>query len=133
MKEFVSVRDYQVPEQNKFSVAVYRSRKMSYISRNESAFKCFGRMRKWNWQDPRKRWTKLEKYWKILFRKLCFSLITFCAYLVAVKVDLFVALCFLLLLGMLIGVDKRVGFRHAIEDEEYAFSYSKSRVKHRTP
>ena len=34
---------------------------------------------------------------------------------------------------MLIGVDKRVGFRHAIDDKEYAFSYSGSRIKHRTP
>ena len=133
MKEFVSVRDYQVPEQNRFSVAVYRSRKMSYINRNESAFKCFGRMRKLNWQYPRERCTKLSKYWKRLFRKLCFGLIMFCAYLVAVKVDLFLALFFHLLLGMLIGVDKIVGFWQSIDDEEYAFSYSKSRVKHRTP
>ena len=57
----------------------------------------------------------------------------FCAYLVAVKVDLFLALFFHLLLGMLIGVDKIVGFWQSIDDEEYAFSYSKSRVKHRTP
>ena len=35
------------------------------------------------------------------------------------KVDLFLALFFPLLLGMLIWVDKRVGFRHAIDDEEY--------------
>ena len=40
----VSVRDYQVPKQNKFSIPVYRSRKMSYIYRNESTFKCFENM-----------------------------------------------------------------------------------------
>ena len=40
------------------------------------------------------------------------------------KVDLFLAIFFPLLLGMLNGVDKRVGFWHAIDDEEYAFSYS---------
>ena len=34
---------------------------------------------------------------------------------------------------MLIGVDKRVGFRHAIYDEEYAFSHSGLKGKHRTP
>ena len=34
---------------------------------------------------------------------------------------------------MLIGVDKRAGFRHAIDDKEYAFFYSGSRIKHRTP
>ena len=42
-------------------------------------------------------------------------------------------LFFLLLLGMLFGVDKRVGFRHAINDEEDKFSFSGSLVKHRTP
>ena len=35
------------------------------------------------------------------------------------KVDLFLALCFALLLGMLIGVDDRAGFRHNIDCEEY--------------
>ena len=30
------------------------------------------------------------------------------------------------------SVLKRVGFRHAIDDEEYTFSYSGSNVKHRT-
>ena len=35
--------------------------------------------------------------------------------------------------GMLVRVDKRVGFRHAIDDEQYTFSYSRSSVKHRTP
>ena len=65
---------------------------------------------------PRETWKKEEKYWKRLFRKFCFSLITFYTYLVAMEVDLFVTLS--LLLGMLIGVDKRVGFRHAIDDEE---------------
>ena len=45
------------------------------------------------------------------------------------KMDLFLALLFHLLFGILIGVDERVGFRHAIDDEEYAFSYSESRVK----
>ena len=39
IKEFVLVRDYQVPEQKKFSIAVYRLKKMSYINRNESVFK----------------------------------------------------------------------------------------------
>ena len=34
------------------------------------------------------------------------------------KVDFFSTLFFPLLLGMLIGVDKRVGFRHAVDDEE---------------
>ena len=31
-----------------------------------------------------------------------------------------------------IRIDKTVGFRHAIDDEEYAFSYSGLMVKHRT-
>ena len=39
---------------------------------------------------------------------------------------------FPLLLEMLIGVDKKVGFRHGIDDKEYAFSYSVLRVKHHT-
>ena len=47
------------------------------------------------------------------------------------EVDLFVTLS--LLLGMLIEVDKRVGFRDAIADEEYVFSYARSRAKHGTP
>ena len=47
------------------------------------------------------------------------------------KVDLFLALFFPLLLGMIIRKDKRVGFRYAIDDEEYAVSYSGSRIKHR--
>ena len=49
------------------------------------------------------------------------------------KVNLFLALFFPLLLGMVMGVDKRVTFRHAIDDEEYTFSYSEPRVKHCTP
>ena len=47
--------------------------------------------------------------------------------------DLFLALFFPLLLEMLIRVDNRVGFPHAIDDERYAFSYSGSRAKHHTP
>ena len=47
------------------------------------------------------------------------------------KVDLFLVLFFPLFLKMLISVDKR-GFQHAIDDEQYAFSYSELRVKHRT-
>ena len=35
------------------------------------------------------------------------------------KVDLLLAIFLASLLGMLIGVDKRAGFRHAIDDEEY--------------
>ena len=46
------------------------------------------------------------------------------------KVDLFLALSVPLLLGMLTGVDKKVGFRLVIGDEVYAFSNSSSRVKH---
>ena len=42
------------------------------------------------------------------------------------------ALFFPLLLEMLIVVDKTVGFRHGVDDKEYAFSYSVLRVKHRT-
>ena len=42
-------------------------------------------------------------------------------------------LFFSLLLGILIGVDKRVDFQHATDDEEHAFSSSKLWVKHRTP
>ena len=41
-------------------------------------------------------------------------------------------LYFPLLLGILLGVDKRVGFQHAIDDEQYVFSYSGLRAKHRT-
>ena len=41
-------------------------------------------------------------------------------------------LFFPLLFGMFIGIDKRVGFRHAIDDEEYVFSYSELELKHRT-
>ena len=48
------------------------------------------------------------------------------------KVNLFLTLFFLSLLGMLIGVDKGAGFWDAIDDEEYAFSYSGLRLKHRT-
>ena len=44
------------------------------------------------------------------------------------KVDLFLAIFFPLLLRMLNRVDKGVGFRHAVDDEEYG----KARVKHRT-
>ena len=56
-------------------------------------------------------------------------MITFCTYLVAMKIDLFLGM----LLGTLNGVDKKVGFRQAIDDEQYAFSCSGSRVKHCTP
>ena len=35
------------------------------------------------------------------------------------KVDLLPALIFALLLGMLTRVDKRAGFRHTIDNEEY--------------
>ena len=45
------------------------------------------------------------------------------------RVDLILALFFPLLLGMFIGVDKRVGFRYAIGDDGYTFSYSGSRGK----
>ena len=69
----------------------------------------------------------------MLFRKFCFSLTTFCTYLIAMKVDLFLVLFVPLLFGILIGVDKRVGFRLTIDAEEYAFYYSGSSVKHRTP
>ena len=57
-----------------------------------------------------------------------------CAYVVEIKVDLFLPFFFFfpLLLGILIEVDIRVGFRHAIDDEEYAFLYSGWIIKHRT-
>ena len=57
-----------------------------------------------------------------------------CAYLVEINVDLFLAFFFFfpLLLGIPIGVDIRVGFRHAIDDEEYVFLYFGLIVKHRT-
>ena len=57
-----------------------------------------------------------------------------CAYVVEIKVDLFLPFFFFfpLLLEILIEVDIRVGFRHAIDDEEYAFLYSGWIVKHRT-
>ena len=64
-------------------------------------------MCKWNWQYPRERWKKLEKYWKTLFREFCFSLITFCTYLIVLKVDLLIALFFPLFLGTLIEVKKK--------------------------
>ena len=76
-----------------------------------------------------KRKMKKKKYRKRLFREFCFSLITFCTNLVAMRVDLILALFFPLLLGMFIGVDKRVGFRCAIGDDGYTFSYSGSRGK----
>ena len=49
-----------------------------------------------------------------------------CAYLVDIEVGLFLAFFFFfpLLLAVLIGVDIRVGFWHAIDDEEYVFLYS---------
>ena len=53
------------------------------------------------------------------------------AHIVVMKVDLLLVLFFPLFLKMLISVDKR-GFQHAIDDEQYAFSYSELRVKHRT-
>ena len=56
---------------------------MSYINRKESVFKCF------------------------VF-KFCFSIIAFCTYLVPINAGFFLALFFLLLLGMLIGVDQRL-------------------------
>ena len=58
---------------------------MSYINRNESAFKCFESMR--NTQE------KEEDYALHIFGRN--------------KVDFFLALFFSLLLGMLIGVDKK--------------------------
>ena len=42
-------------------------------------------------------------------------------------------LFFSLLFGIPIGVDKRVGFQHATDDEEHAFSSSELWVKYRTP
>ena len=48
------------------------------------------------------------------------------------KMGFFLALFFPFLLGMLIGGDKRVRFRPAEDDEEYAFSYSMSKIKHGT-
>ena len=67
-----------------------------------------------------KRWEMLDRYRKRLFRKLCFSLITFCTCLYTIKVDLCLDLFFALWLGMFTGVDfQREGFRNAIEDEEY--------------
>ena len=48
------------------------------------------------------------------------------------KGDLPLALFFPLLHEMLIGVYKKVGFRHGIDDKEYAFFYSVFRVKHHT-
>ena len=62
---------------------------------------------------------KVGKALKRLFRKLCFSLSTFCTCLATMKVDFLLAIFFASLLGMLIAVDKRAGFRHAIDDEEY--------------
>ena len=79
-------------------------------------------MRKWIWQYPREKWKKLERHRKRLFRKFSFRLITFCTCSVAMKVDLFLALLFALLRGMLIGVDKRAGSWHAVNDEEYGIS-----------
>ena len=49
------------------------------------------------------------------------------------KVNLFLAFFFPLLLEMLVGVNERVGFRQATDDKEYIFSYSWLRVKYRTP
>ena len=40
----------------------------------------------------------------------------FCACLVAIKEDLFLALFFALFLRMLIGVEKKTGFWYAIDD-----------------
>ena len=75
----------------------------------------------------------MENIEKKLFRKFYFSIITFCTYLVAVMVDLYLAIFFPLLLGMFNGVDKILGFRHVVDDEEHVFSCSRSRVRHRTP
>ena len=50
----------------------FSCKKNMYINRNEPVL-C-----KWNWQYPRGRIKKLERYWKIWLRKFCFSLITFC-------------------------------------------------------
>ena len=62
-----------------------------------------------------KSWRGIEKDY---LKKNCFNLITFGTCLVAMKVDLFLALFFVLLFGMLIGVDRGAGFRHAIDDED---------------
>ena len=87
-------------EQNKFLVSVYRSRKMKLTI-------------------PKRKTKDLGEVLKTLFRKFCFSLIMFCTCLIAMKVNLLLALSFALLLGMIVGIDKRAGFRHAIDDEEY--------------
>ena len=80
-------------------------------------------------EKDEKSFKKIEKK---LFRKFCFSIITFCTYLVAVKVDLFLAIFCPLLLGMLNGVDKILGFLHTKDDEEHPFYYSfvKGKVSH---
>ena len=48
------------------------------------------------------------------------------------KVDLFIALFFPLLLGILIRADKIV-FTYVVDDEEYTFPHCRSRVKQLTP
>ena len=58
----------------------------------------------------KKSWGSIEKNYLENF--FLFQKITFCTFLVAMKVDLFLASFFSLLLGMLIGVDKAVGVRH---------------------
>ena len=61
----------------------------------------------------KKSWGSIEKnYLENFVLVFLFQKITFCTFLVAMKVDLFLASFFSLLLGMLIGVDKTVGFRH---------------------
>ena len=59
-----------------------------------------------------KSWRGIEKDY---LKKNCFSLITFGTCLVAMKVDLFLALIFVLLLGMLIGVDKGAGYNEILK------------------
>ena len=75
---------------------------MTYVNRND----CFQMLRN-RAEMKLKKWKKLEKYWKRLFRNFCFSLIAFCKYLLEMKVDLLLALFFPLFLEMLIGVEKK--------------------------
>ena len=85
-------------------------------------------MRKWI-DNSQEKDEKIWRYGKRLFKNFFFSLIKFCTCLVAMKVDLLLAIFFASLLGMLIGLHKRAGLRHAIDDEEYEILKQLATVK----
>lgn len=107
-------------------------RNFSYISRNSlfsNALKaCVNEVDNNQEKDEKSLKSTEKNIYKIIFFKYNYVLYILRA---AMKVGLFRAIFFPLLLGMLNEVYKGVGFRHAIDDGEYSFSCSCSRIRHR--